>query len=529
MSTSRRRGFIPLVLLLVLAPVGLVGAVVYNKLFRREAPTFDQPSEMFKYGAFGNAENNGLPYYVWLVLPRVFSEYLPGNGGWASLGFVSEPGHETPIGFARETIGFERVTFNCALCHSASYRTSPNVPPQVALGGPGHQADTQSYLRFLFSAASDPRFNADVLLKEIKQSVDLSLTDELLYRYVLIPQTKKALLDQKEASTWMTKRPPWGPGRIDPFNPIKFGFLKIPFDDTIGNADNMAIWHLKSRQGQRLHWDGMNDSRKDVVLSSALGDGANLKTIRLDKLEVLEKWLVEVEPPKYPGKLDEALVSQGKALYGQLCADCHVEGGKRTGGVVPVTEIGTDGERHRLWTKESADAYNAFATNYPFKFNHFVGTNGPNDGYASLPLTGIWLRGPYMHNGSVPSLWDVLTEPYAASDVPAEASELSKALAGLTRPELRKHPAELKRVEALVKQAREANRRPPLFFRGYDVIDHERVGYVSDVGVLNEEAQPFLYDTSVRGNGNTGHVGAAYGTTLSVPEKTALIEYMKTL
>src|SRR3954454_155682 len=100
MSKPQRKGWVPIALLVLLAPASVVGGLVWSKLFRREVPTFEQPSEMFKYGAFGNAENQGLPYYVWMVLPRVFGEYLPGNGGYASLGFVSEPGHETPVGFA---------------------------------------------------------------------------------------------------------------------------------------------------------------------------------------------------------------------------------------------------------------------------------------------------------------------------------------------------------------------------------------------------------------------------------------------
>ena len=38
----------------------------------------------------------------------------------------------------------------------------------------------------------------------------------------------------------------------------------------------------------------------------------------------------------------------------------------------------------------------------------------------------------------------------------------------------------------------------------------------------------FLYDTSVAGNSNEGHMGEEYGTNLSADEKKALIEYLKT-
>jgi len=110
-----------------------------------------------------------------------------------------------------------------------------------------------------------------------------------------------------------------------------------------------------------------------------------------------------------------------------------------------------------------------------YRFSHFRKTNG----YANQPLDGIWLRGPYLHNGSVPTLRDLLDAPEA---------------------------------------------RPTAFYRGNDVFDQARVGFVSNVPSLN--GQTFtLYDTSLPGNGNGGHV---YGTSLADAEKRAIVEYMKT-
>ena len=43
------------------------------------------------------------------------------------------------------------------------------------------------------------------------------------------------------------------------------------------------------------------------------------------------------------------------------------------------------------------------------------------------------------------------------------------------------------------------------------------------------QAEGFRYDVSVPGNGNAGHEGEAYGTTLSAEQKRALVEYLKTL
>jgi len=70
------------------------------------------------------------------------------------------------------------------------------------------------------------------------------------------------------------------------------------------------------------------------------------------------------------------------------------------------------------------------------RFSHFRKTFG----YANSPLDGIWLRAPYLHNGSVPTLRDLL-QPSA--------------------------------------------NRPKTFYRGYDVYDQKNVGFVTDVAEEN--------------------------------------------
>src|SRR3712207_8094065 len=49
----------------------------------------------------------------------------------------------------------------------------------------------------------------------------------------------------RSESNWMHTRPPWGRGRIDPFNSVKFRFLGQPVDDTIGNSDMVPLWNFK--------------------------------------------------------------------------------------------------------------------------------------------------------------------------------------------------------------------------------------------------------------------------------------------
>ena len=89
------------------------------------------------------------------------------------------------------------------------------------VGAPNTTFDLQRYLRFLFASAEDPRFNAGRILEEIAKLHQLSPIEHLVYRFIVIPQTKTALLKQKRQMQWMYALPDWGPGRVSPFNPAK--------------------------------------------------------------------------------------------------------------------------------------------------------------------------------------------------------------------------------------------------------------------------------------------------------------------
>ncbi len=458
----------------------VVGFVGWSRLLREESLRFDSPEETFKYGSIGIENDQGLPYRIWRVLPDLFPEYLPRPGGYAAFGLLQEPGHPTPVGIPVKVIGFERVGINCALCHTGSFRTDAQVQPTIVPTAPATRLDIQSYFRFLFNAAADPRFTPDYLLPAIRRADPLDPIDEVLYRFLIIPATRDGLLKQRDRVRWTESRPAWGAGRIDPFNPVKFNQLQLDpaADSTIGNSDMEPLWNLMQATGFGLHWDGLNDSVPEVALTGALGDGATKDSLPVQGVLSMINWAGSTQPPKYPYPIDVELAARGQPLYQQKCADCHAFGGQRTGTVIPRAEIQTDMHRLEMWSQEAATRYNNYAADRSYKFNRFV----KQDGYVSVPLDGIWLRAPFLHNGSVPTLEDLL-EPQA--------------------------------------------RRPTAFWRGYDVYDRERTGFVSSGP--EAERLGWRYDTSVTGNANVGHDGEAYGTLLSSDEKRALVEYMKTL
>lgn len=187
------------------------------------------------------------------------------------------------------------------------------------------------------------------------------------------------------------------------------------------------------------------------------------------------EYVSALKPPKYPFPIDATLSAAGAATFASACARCHAAGGNQTGSVIPLDEIGTDRSRLDAWTSGAADRYNAYGDGHGWKFSGFRKTSG----YVAAPLEGIWLTAPYLHNGSVPTLTDLLEPPES---------------------------------------------RPRRFWRGYDVYDQARGGFVS-AGEDAERAGT-AFDVTLPGNGNAGHT---YGVTLPPGEKRALLEYLKTL
>jgi hypothetical protein len=478
-----------LILLILLIIIGGLGAwFSWYKFFREEPEQqFASEAERFMYGSIGAEDDRGIPYWIWVALPRIFPDLMPGPGGYASFGIVWEEGKELPAGFTKRVIGFPRVANNCAICHTGTWRSKPNETPHVVPGAPSHTSDVQGLLRFLTRAAKDPRFNADTILAEIQQSTHLSFVDRQIYRYLLIPFTRKALARQEDQLAWMNRPgwPQWGKGRDDPMNLTKYFMTSMPVDNSTGQADFPSVWNLKVRKGDNLflNWSCDTPAVRSVLIDSALGLGARPTNKFLHRMEELDNFLSEWPAPKYPFSIDGGLAKTGESIYAQHCADCHTPGAPRTNRPIPIDEIKTDRERMDTWLKSAADEANRVVKGF--------GINRPNmvkqEAYQSPPLDGIWMRAPYLHNGSVPNLRELL------------------------EPE---------------------DKRTKVFYRGYDVYNPDDVGFITSNAeaahfgwTIQIERTGWKHDVSERGNGNKGHT---YGTMLTPTEKRALLEYLKT-
>jgi hypothetical protein len=206
-----------------------------------------------------------------------------------------------------------------------------------------------------------------------------------------------------------------------------------------------------------------------------LGAAPHDKSDFLGQVKWMHEYLGAIKAPKYPFTVDAQKAATGKTVFDANCAKCHAS--DRTGTRVPVDEVGTDPNRLATWSKEAAVAANKVVRDMGLERKGLV--EETLNGYIASFLDGIWLRAPYLHNGSVPSLRDLL-EP----------------------------------VET----------RPKVFYRGYDLYDPVKVGFVTEGA--EAERLGTRYDVSVKGGGNQGHT---FGTTLPAPDKDALLEYLKTL
>jgi hypothetical protein len=469
----RRRLIIPTIIILLLA---LVGYSLYRQVMRINVPvTYGSDEENFKYGSIGSDKDKGIPYWIWKTMPEVCKQ----PDAIASLGVLQEAGKDTPIGFSKRRVGpLEQVGPNCGLCHTGSVRRQASDPPMIYTTAPAQQLNLENYFQFLFSCASKEEFTADNFLSAIEKQTHLNLADKLIYRYA-VKQVKKALVENKRKfDSIVANRPPWGPGRVDTFNPYKVLIfnLDMSHDSSIGTADFMSIWNQAPREGVWLHWDGNNDSVDERNLSAAIGAGATEDSLDFGNILRIKRWILTKPAPVYPFGIDYKKAADGKPIYERYCIDCHDVGARHFGKVTPLTELKTDPERRLAFDQAMADKMNTIGTGKPWQFHRFR----PTDGYANHPLDGIWLRAPFLHNGSVPTLRDLLK---------AEAD------------------------------------RPKTFYRGNDVYDTKDLGFVSDAAEAGGRTF-YQFDTSARGNSNSGHL---YGIDLSDADKDALLEYLKTL
>ncbi|TQV84840.1 c-type cytochrome [Exilibacterium tricleocarpae] len=248
-------------------------------------------------------------------------------------------------------------------------------------------------------------------------------------------------------------------------------------------------------------------------------------SVDIGNLGFLQQQFFRLKSPQWPqdilGRLDPERLARGKQLYDKNCVSCHAIVDRNDAEVkikatlIPAAEVGTDprmvdnfvsatvksgafsGRRKAIYFgEELAPETNSIGVvlhaatgaviRHPFEsvLAGFRGYGSVYDtplkevanNYKARPLDGIWTAAPYLHNGSVPNLYEVLLPPA---------------------------------------------QRSTSFHVGNRELDTVKVGLHTTA-----TASSSLFDTRLPGNANSGHL---YGTHLTEAERWDLIEYLKSL
>src|SRR4051794_27933269 len=143
-APRRRRSWAVRLAVFGLAAVVLaagLGFIVWWDFFSSEPQLFADARARVLYGSLRGGLGGGIPCPFFMILPRVFPDLVeryategygpgkPGYGGYGAFGLAWEEGERLPAGLSIKRLGQERVSLNCAPCHTATYRLTPHAPP----------------------------------------------------------------------------------------------------------------------------------------------------------------------------------------------------------------------------------------------------------------------------------------------------------------------------------------------------------------------------------------------------------------
>lgn len=415
------------------------------------------------------------------------------------------------------------ATFTCMGCHSGAV-TTPEGKLTRLVGAPN---PIGSFTGLLNQTVNDPRYKArnfvHALNKEPRGWVygnPLELPQEALERglYNIPGGAEYFLKELKFISnktvnrfnaamipyTYNVPNPPafigpnFIPGQFDVFtyaaaslanpNELTPAQMAAAMPAAPAPADVMEAWMQVNRTA--FQWDDSieNISYRETAASLTFAAG-DPTAVNQSNLALSGSFTIHLPSAPYPFDVDQAKALRGEALFNKVCLGCHAPGNSN---LLSPSQTGTDPNR--------ADVFTSFLVSGLTQelregclISSCFGPGGaplpdsqvlqPTNAYASIPLAGVWATAPYLHNGSVPTLYHLL-----------------------------------------------AGDRPASFYRGNTTYDQGKVGFTWNKAT---SSRAVLYDTAQAGHSNGGHTGPLFDGGIDwqhQPGKLAdLLEYLKTL
>lgn len=248
-------------------------------------------------------------------------------------------------------------------------------------------------------------------------------------------------------------------------------------------------WRMQKKNAMFYTAAGRGDHARLMILASTLCTDSVEEAQAIDAYAPdIRAYLESLQAPVYPFPVDRKLAASGRGIFDKHCSACHGSYGAE--GSYPNLVIGLDvvGTDPALASMAAGGGEDRFLQWVRESFYGEISTLAPAPGYYAPPLDGIWATAPYLHNGSVPTLAALL----------------------------------------------DSQKRPTYWLRSFDSSDYDRNALGWNYRALDQgkegSADPVrrkrIYDTTLPGYSNRGHT---FGDALSEGERSALLEYLKTL
>lgn len=267
--------------------------------------------------------------------------------------------------------------------------------------------------------------------------------------------------------------------------------------------------HVWDHERQKwIFWTGVTNSMLErnmaqgIALVTDFDWGTMTTTIKVKKLEEVSKLARKPKAPSWPaailGTIDLDLAAKGKEIFKAQCLTCHDPKASFTSpgsAEFGYYDVGTDDSYYKgqiemmgpyelfadvltpMMTKAKARAAKVeeITDLAPFEVGRtpVVWRKPTGNKFVAKPLAGIWATAPYLHNGSVPTIDDLL------------------------------QPVE---------------KRPAEFLVGGFVYDSKKLGFVTDAS----DPRAFKLVTNEPGNSNDGHE-----FVVSDADRPAVLEFLK--
>ncbi|MCH2534799.1 MAG: c-type cytochrome [Bdellovibrionales bacterium] len=428
-------------------------------------------------------------------------------------------------------IKFEAAGLSCMACHSSRGYDSQGYPTdQVWLGAPNGSFDPELYTQNVYKGLKNVVSNKKQVYNYIKSIYpEMDEVEKESYRYALgvsetaqflgadvIYQRIKELVQGIDSPLPFSNGAPGltnGVGSLksqlglvpeDHYNSYEAGFTSIPniFDREFRSSLLYdGVYYPKTKnQFSPVSLKDTHDSHiydlAEIVTHFTVPTAGNHPTYSrhgAPQAYYVLKFLSTAQRPRFPGYVDIQRAKKGAQLYEQNCASCHGDYNNSyiyqpklvyyPNKALSLNEIGSDIYRAKMIDKqtEQAIAKTRISQNANFK---------ASDSYVATILSGLWMSAPYMHNGSVPTLWAFMN------------------------PE----------------------QRPKKFYVGGHRLNYEEVGIEygnksnelwSYSGSYEPWSEASVYDTAQPGKSNKGH--ERQFENLEQNQKRDLLEYLKLL